>query len=154
MYNQYHKKPLKFRLQNNNCFICVSHSRDSNGYTQIKKYGKLVMLSRFIYEECFGFIPEGLYVLHKCDNPPCVNPEHLFLGTLSDNMIDCERKNRRKHPKGEQHRMSKLTNKQVIAIRESKKAKWILMIEYKISRNQIRRIQKGISWAHLTKEKV
>lgn len=45
-----------------------------------------------------GPVPHGLWVLHKCDNPPCVRPDHLFLGTQSDNMKDAEAKGRLKHP--------------------------------------------------------
>lgn len=54
---------------------------------------------RFAYELNFGPIPEGHYILHRCDNPPCVNPEHLFLGTQTDNVHDMFAKGRAR-PKG------------------------------------------------------
>lgn len=62
-------------------------------------------------------IPEGLYVLHKCDNPGCVNPDHLFIGTAKDNSIDCNKKGRGNQPRGERHRCAKLTEAEVIEIR-------------------------------------
>lgn len=60
----------------------------ANGYGVIKRRGKTMKAHRMIYEECFGMIPEGMVVRHTCDNPPCVNPAHLLLGTPKDNMRD------------------------------------------------------------------
>lgn len=60
-----------------------------------KKYRKV---HRVAYELAIGPVPEGLMVCHHCDNPPCINPEHLFAGTGSDNMSDCVKKGRYKSP--------------------------------------------------------
>lgn len=55
----------------------------------------MVLAHRWAYESFIGPIPDGLYVLHHCDNPGCVNPNHLFTGTQADNVRDCEQKGRR-----------------------------------------------------------
>ncbi len=55
------------------------------GYGQV---GRNTPAHRHVWEECFGLIPQGLYVLHKCDNHPCVNPNHLYLGSSLDNVLD------------------------------------------------------------------
>lgn len=62
-------------------------------------------------------IPKGLYVLHRCDNPSCVNPEHLFLGTYKDNSDDMIRKGRAKHVSGENHGCAKFTQQEADNIR-------------------------------------
>jgi hypothetical protein len=67
-----------------------TRARSHDGYGVYKK----LRAHRVAYELAFGPIPDGLSVLHHCDNPPCVNPARLFLGTQSDNMRDCYRKGR------------------------------------------------------------
>jgi hypothetical protein len=61
-------------------------------------------------------VPEGLFVLHRCDNPPCVNPDHLFLGTLDDNNQDC--KNKLRHTWGTRHPQAKLSESDVSRIKD------------------------------------
>lgn len=61
----------------------------SKGYGRFKLNGKLVSPHRLAWEWANGPIPDGLVVCHECDNPPCVNPAHLKLGTQSQNMLDC-----------------------------------------------------------------
>ena len=71
--------------------------RTERGYGRFKVDGKTIRASRWAYEHFIGPIPDGLCVLHRCDNPPCVNPAHLFVGTDADNVRDCLAKGRHRH---------------------------------------------------------
>lgn len=72
---------------------------------------------RISYLLAYGEFDRALNVLHKCDNPPCVNPKHLFLGTRTDNMRDKEAKGRGNQPRGATHHKAKLTTEQIQEIR-------------------------------------
>ncbi len=82
-------------LRTGDCWLWVG-ARNPKDYGKLGLYGKTLASHRVSYELSFGPIPDGLAVLHKCDNPPCVRPDHLFLGTLKDNSQDCLAKGRNK----------------------------------------------------------
>ena len=92
-------------------------SCSSKGYGQIGLNSKMLRTNRVAYEITFEEIPEGLWVLHHCDNPPCCNPAHLFLGTNYDNQSDKMRKGRQGAARGEANGTHKLSDAQVAEIR-------------------------------------
>lgn len=99
-----------------------------------------------------GLIPEDLQVCHHCDNRLCVNPDHLFLGTAADNIRDMCLKGRQARPKGELHPMSKLTDKDVLAIRAlgcKGVSRDILATRFGMSARMIHHILTGDNWTHL-----
>lgn len=97
-----------------NCWLWTA-SKTTAGYGCFKLNGKLESAHILSYCLEYGEKPDELWVLHKCDTPSCVNPEHLFLGTRSDNMKDCHKKGRLANnlkPK------TKLNSEQVKQLRE------------------------------------
>lgn len=137
---------------------------NQNGYGMIYEGGKgsrPILMHRLSWEHHVGPIPKGLLVLHRCDNPPCFNPNHLFLGTQADNMADMDAKGRRhKGPvdttnlhRGEQASWAKLTEAQVREIRARyvprKVTQDYLASEYGVSRRTIGMIIDRVNWKHI-----
>lgn len=142
--------------------------RQPKGYGLIA-HGRGTMLAhRMSWLLNVGMIPDGLCVLHKCDNASCVNPSHLFLGTRADNNHDMERKGRAVHPEGDnngsrlhpellargsRHGMSKLTEPEVREIRSEYKTGTTthrrLATKFGVARSLIRFIVKRITWKHI-----
>lgn len=92
---------------------------DGNGYGVIRINNKNVKAHRFSYTINIGVIFDKLFVCHSCDNPSCVNPKHLWLGTNKDNSQDRDVKGRGNHPKGVAHGRTSLSENDIIYIRET-----------------------------------
>jgi hypothetical protein len=99
--------------------------------------------------------PKGMIVCHKCDNPPCVNPDHLFVGTYKDNAQDCVAKGRHRDSlrpnwlRGSQHGQAKLTEDNVLAIRASDERPSVLARKYGVSMYTIRMVVQRKYWRHI-----
>jgi hypothetical protein len=146
-----HGIEFEYRISESGCWECTSHKPSgSKGYIEIWIHGKRWIAHRYFYTMFKGNIPKDLIVMHSCDNRRCVNPDHLSLGSLGENNTDRHKKGR--SSVGESRPASKLTEEDVIAIREEK----ILSIseiakKYKMSYQSIWRIVKKISWSYLEK---
>ena len=146
--------PLADRLwpfvdKTGDCWVWT-RSRDTKGYgTLAVGNGKKARAHVIAWRLTHGDIPEGLYVCHHCDNPPCCNPDHLFLGTADDNQKDAAAKAR--FPRGEKHHRARLTEADVIAIRaaEGKELRRVTAVRFKTSRDYIREIQQRKKWSWL-----
>lgn len=129
-------------------------SKTGDGYGRLR-VGKrrTVLAHRFSFEAHKGPIPTGMFVCHRCDNPICVNPEHLFLGTGADNMQDMVAKGRyvahRKGPIGERARAAKLTEEKVLAIRADARVATAVAAEYGVSARAVQMIRARQTWRHV-----
>jgi hypothetical protein len=144
------------------CWIWTA-AKSSKGYGRFKINGKLYSSHRLVYQWEIGDIPEGYDICHTCDNPSCVNPDHLFAGTRSENMLDAFRKgririqeNRNPIPPppmlGEDNPASKLKKSDVRQIRflySHGYSKRKLSQIYDVSRRTIKDVVDRESWKHV-----
>lgn len=109
------------------------------------------LASHIAYELFYGPVPDGLHVLHQCDNPPCVAPCHLFVGTNADNMADMIAKGRQS--RGESHGFARLTEAKVREIRERYERGGVfqheLAREYGVSRGTVQYVVERRTWKHV-----
>lgn len=133
----------------NGCWLWIGSLR-SNGYGRLHWSGKTALAHRVSYEIENGAFSRELDVLHKCDNPQCVNPEHLFLGTDLDNNRDMMQKGRARYLHGEQLPQAKLSKEKVQEIRERYAAggvyQYELAREYGVAKSSISYIINRINW--------
>ena len=146
----YQRFMSKVSICEDGCWLWLG-GKDRDGYGLLEVDGKGFRAHRLAYEHWHESIGEGLYVLHKCDNPSCVNPNHLWTGTQADNMADMYAKGRQALRRGENHGRSKLTVEQVCEIRvlgqDCTMAE--LARQYKVSPRLVAKILKNELWQHV-----
>jgi hypothetical protein len=125
------------------------------GYGTLKDSKRKISSHRLSYELHFGALPKGVFVCHHCDNPPCCNPKHLFIGSHSDNLKDMASKGRgRKNYdiNGESNPAAKLTTPQVLEIRrlaDEKTPRKQLAKQFNVSLPLIEKIISRSVWSHV-----
>ena len=128
------------------CWECTSHAR-SGYYPIIQRGGVMTTIARYIWEECFGWIPKVLYLRHRCDNRFCIRIDHLELGTQVENMQDKKRAGT--HGAGEKQSHHKLTWTDVFQIRNSAGvSQYELARRYGVSRTCIELVLNRRNWTH------
>ncbi len=138
----------KVRHAESGCWEWIGTRKD-DGYGLMRYPRKYVGAHRISYQEFVGPIPDGLHVLHRCDNPRCINPKHLFIGTNADNVADKLAKGRQPRHHGELNPKARLTEQDVIDIRASQEMGIALAAKYGVTPTQISYIRHRKSWGHV-----
>jgi transposase len=135
------------------CWYWTSACNRPNGYGSFKIQGKMIGAHRFSYTITRGAIPKGLCVCHKCDNPSCVRPDHLFIGTHKDNGRDKAEKGRA--PSGTRNAGSKVTEAQAAEIRRLDLTgipQREIASRYGLIQTTVSRIVRADTWRHVAHE--
>ena len=156
-------KPILDRLfryikKTDTCWEWIG-AKNYNGYGVLRVYGRNLMAHRLMWIEHNGPIPEDMCACHRCNNPSCVNPNHMFLGTHSENMKDAYKKGRKgtswkfikSSAKGEQHWNCKLDDQKVMEIRELSPilSTKVLAARFGVTPKSIQNIVARRTWRHV-----
>jgi hypothetical protein len=137
------------------CWVWFGY-KNGGGYGMFKLDGKFELVHRYSFRLHCGGIPDGMHILHRCDNRQCVNPDHLFVGTHADNMKDRDTKRRQAY--GERNCKAILSEEQVLEIRKryvvgcEKNGAHPLARELGVSPSAIYNIVSGVNWRYLLGE--
>ena len=134
---------------NSGCWLWTGNVTQA-GYGVLRSGGKdepIKYAHRLMYEMHYGFEPSGKVVRHKCDNPLCVNPEHLLIGTQADNVQDAVDRKRMRH--GSNHPNSKLNEFQVSIIRKLNLPLKSISDIFGVGISSISQIRNNLSWEHV-----
>lgn len=133
---------------NSGCWLWTENTND-RGYAMVWDDGKHKRAARLAYSLVHSDILPNLEVCHRCDNRLCINPDHLFLGTHQENMDDMVRKGRAADQLGSKHHMAKLSEAQVVAIRNENRVARLVAEDYGVSKSTIFAIWNRQNWSHL-----
>jgi HNH endonuclease len=142
-------KKIEYIIDKNGCWNCVSHGHNGNGYTTVQRNKKRVYTHRYIYEHENGEIDDNMVIRHKCDNPSCINPEHLEIGTQKQNIKDMQLRGRENKQKGEDRPNSKLTDEDVLNIRSDDRSYRKIADDYGIHHSVVGAIKNRTRWKHI-----
>lgn len=129
--------------------LLFGKSVTTSGYGQMKIDGKMLRAHRIAWEIIHGPIPSKLQVLHKCDVRLCCNPDHLYLGSNSDNVRDRVSRCRNGVMRGERGPGAKLTRDQAMRIIKDSRPQSEIADEYGIGQQQVSNVKRGICWKNL-----
>jgi hypothetical protein len=135
------------RLAESGCWLWIGYRQ--NGYGHITLDGRPRGAHVWSHELFKGPVPRGLFVLHSCDTPACVNPAHLRAGTAKENVHDCISRGRFRTSKGASNNLSKLTDQDIVDIRNSTLSPKDLSLKYGIDRTNVHQIVTGATWPHV-----
>lgn len=140
-----HKAPLAERLAHysmpaqNGCILWTG-STNQKGYAHLAFRGRLRRVTRLMMEQRLGELDAAVHVLHRCDNPRCINPDHLFLGDNTANVADKVSKERQ---------AKKMTRQDVLEIRADPRLHREIAADYGVSRSLVGFIKLRKSWGHV-----
>lgn len=135
---------------NPECIISKLGEIDRDGYKRLSLNKRRVRAHRFVWELLYGPIPKGMVVMHTCDNPPCVNPEHLTLGTPTENRADCVSKKR--HSFGGSRKTAKIddvTATGILLLHKNGASPKEIYDSLGVSRHIVHDLLRGRTWKHL-----